>query len=388
MLYSIPGHIKIRKLTEKKFSSSTALYPHGVAVLEDHYSERKFLINNTICTFIEKFQTAKDFITANKEIAVEVNVTEDDIRPYTEPFFNHLKKMRFIVESGSYKPVKPKTLLRKNNVLGNYRIEKKLDTTRKTDIYIGKHTASKKTVVIKLLKQANAENIAGFKREYNFLSALKNSSVTPRVFDFIEGKECYYFIQDYVKGIELNDYLDNHPHMRLRSFVTITEAIINGFKIIHDKGIVHGDIHPANIFVTPSKQVKIIDFGMALHQKLEHNEMVKHGGAYFYMPPERINSTTHNKFLKQPDFYSDVYQTGVVLYTMLYNKYPFNGIIWEELAQEIKEKEPIFGDVSSFGFVVPVWLKELIKECIAKNPEQRFATAAQLHKAFKKSIFK
>ena len=385
MLYSIPDHIKISRFKRKKFSGSASCQ-NAFAVLKDRYNERSFLINETICRFLEKFITAKDLVAANKEIALEANVSEENVRPFTEPFFDHLKKMEFIVNATSYKPVRTKALLRKNKVVDDYRIKAKLDSTSKTDIYVARHVASKKNVVIKLLKQTHTENYKEFKKEYHLLTILDSSGVTPRVFGLKEEKDYCYFIQEHIKGMELNNYLEVHSNMRFKSFLSVASAIIHSFSVIHHKGIVHGDIHPANLFVTSSKEVRVIDFGFALHQKLERNEIVNHGGVYFYMPPERINSTTHHKFLKQPDFFSDVFQFGVVLYKMLYNKYPFNGITWEELAWEIKEKEPVFKNIAVFDFPVPAWMKQLIQKCLSKDPQQRFADAAQLKKAFQKNM--
>lgn len=385
MLYSIPSYIKIQSLNANNFLQLSPAHKNAVAVLKDKNCNRDFLINETTRRFIEKFKTAKDFITVNKEIAIEAGTTEDAVKPYTEPFFNHLKKAGFIINTGSGNLRKRKTRFNKNKVLGSYIIEKNLALTSTMDVYVAKQKSFAKQVVIKLLKQADEEKISQFKREYNFLLTLNNSGVTPVVFDFSQEKNCCWFAQEYVKGFELNEYLNAHSNMRLQSFIKVASAIIYGFKIIHSRHIVHGDIHPANIFITSSKQAKIIDFGLALNQKLESNELVKYGGAYFYMPPERINQTTHNKFVKQPDFYSDVFQIGVVLYTMLYNQYPFNGIIWEELALEIKEKEAVFEDISVYGFIVPGWLKSLVQKCLAKKAEQRFYSAVQLYKAFQKN---
>src|SRR6478609_6158268 len=103
MSYFIPRHIKISGL-DKRFKQLPH-YQNVVAVLKDNYSKRDFFINEATKLFIEKFKTAKDFVTVNKEIATEANVSEHDIKRYTEPFFNHLKKLGFIIKEGSSIPV-------------------------------------------------------------------------------------------------------------------------------------------------------------------------------------------------------------------------------------------------------------------------------------------
>jgi len=102
------------------------------------------------------------------------------------------------------------------------------------------------------------------------------------------------------------------------------------------------------------------------------------------MPPERIKKATHNKFTRKPDFYSDVFQLGVVLYVLLYNKYPFNGITWEELATEIKEKRIQFPYKSHYNFLVSAWVKNIIIKCVAKKPAHRFLNAEELYNGFSK----
>ncbi len=167
---------------------------------------------------------------------------------------------------------------------------------------------------------------------------------------------------------------------------SIAAKIIEAFKEIHLKNIVHGDIHPNNIIVTPENNIKIIDFGLALHTELDKNEHVNFGGVYFFMPPERIKKTSYNKFTRKPDFYSDVFQLGVVLYMLLYNNYPFNGVTWEELAIEIKEKAIEFPGISHFSFLVPEWLKNIITKCVAKKSKERFLNAEELSNAFSKNL--
>ncbi len=245
---------------------------------------------------------------------------------------------------------------------------------------------TKNVAVIKLLKSVEKRKVKDFEREFSFLKALQNSSISPAAYSFRIKENYVYFSQEFVEGLSLPQFTRRKKRSPKKLVLSIAGKIAEAFKEIHLRNIVHGDIHPSNIIVTSGNTIKIIDFGLALNTELDKDELVNFGGAYFFMPPERIRKTTFNKFTHKPDFYSDVFQIGIVLFMLLYNEYPFNGITWEELASEVKEKQIAFPEVSHFNFLIPKWLKDVIEKCVAKKAKQRFSTAAELYHAFQKSL--
>lgn len=157
---------------------------------------------------------------------------------------------------------------------------------------------------------------------------------------------------------------------------------------MHESKLIHGDIHSSNILITEDNCVKIIDMGLTVNvEEIEKNELVKFGGVIFFMPPERINITTVNKYSKQPDLCSDVYQIGLLIYLVLYKKKPFNGFIWEELADNIKNRNPTFSDNSFLNYEIPEGIINLVKKCLAKNPADRFRNAAEILEDFEMHLF-
>jgi hypothetical protein len=193
MLYSIPRHIKISDLNIKQYRPLSAHQQNAVAILKDNYSERNFFINASTKMFIEKFRTLKSFIAVNKEIAAETNIKIEEIRRYTAPFFDHLKKMGFIVKEGSSVNLKTRARFNKNKQLDEYKIEKCLDAAETTDVYIARVIGLQKKVIIKLLKQISKADNDQFKSEYNFLYTLNNSGVTPEVYAFKKEKNISLF---------------------------------------------------------------------------------------------------------------------------------------------------------------------------------------------------
>ncbi len=208
-------------------------------------------------------------------------------------------------------------------------------------------------------------------KESLLLQLLSETGIAPGAYVLITTGNHTYFTQDFINGLSLPQFINREKQSTFNLVSKIIENILYAFKEIHALHIVHGDIHSSNILITDENKIKVIDFGLALNTQLDKDQLVNFGGAYFFMPPERIKKTTHNKFLRKPDFYSDIFQLGVVLYMLLYNEYPFNGLTWEELATAIKEKQVEFPDTSQYGFEVPQWLINIIATCVSKKSKTK-----------------
>jgi serine/threonine protein kinase len=155
--------------------------------------------------------------------------------------------------------------------------------------------------------------------------------------------------------------------------------LLHAFSELHACGIVHGDIHSSNVLAARNKTVRIIDLGLSVKkEELSGDQILKYGGVDFYMPPERINTSSANKLVKPPDFYSDVYQIGLLLYSILYHELPFRGFTWEELATHIKEDEAPFHPFAAGAFSVPLELNNIIRKSLEKKPENRQKDATEM----------
>lgn len=352
-------------------------------VILDKNNNDSFYINDTIHIFIQKFETPKTFKEITEQISKEVNIATGKVKKIITPFFNYCKCRQFILPEKTDATInKQKSFFEANSIIDKYKVEEIIDVTSDIDIYKAVDLGCGMPVIIKLIKNNSEENIAALKREYAFLVRLSNTDVTPNPLAFHKRKNYTWFVQEFIKGASLPQFITHNTNISEKSITALAEKIIDAFAKIHANGIVHGDIHPGNIIVTPSSEIKVLDFGLALNYKLDKGPDQNFGGAYFYMPPERIKKTTYKKFTKAPDFYSDVFQLGVVLFKLFYDTYPFNGTTWEELAIEIKEKKIAFPVKSCYEFIIPDTIKEIVKKCTAKKRQQRFADAIAIRSAF------
>ena len=385
MRYKISDNIQFTTGQPYANKGNNNVADNRVLIINKH-SDRQFYINQTIRTFIEKFFTPKTFDEVNKEIAFEVNADVDKVKKITQPFLRYIKYRQFIIpENYLQKQTPNKALFEANAILDEYKIENVIDINGDIDVYKALDLRMEKIVVIKLLKKPRKKSVAELQREFSFLKILNKAKIAPAAYTFKAEENYAYFVQEFADGLSLPQFISRTKKAKTEIVFSVVENILKAFKEIHVNNIVHGDIHPSNIVVTPENKIKVIDFGLSINIELDKDELVNFGGAYFFMPPERIRITTHKKFTRKPDFYSDVFQLGIVLFTLLYNKYPFNGITWEELATEIKEKQIEFPAKSQYGFLVPEWLTSIISKCVAKKPMNRFANTMELYSAYKKT---
>lgn len=387
MRYKISSNIHIVKAglhRPKDFKAS--LYKEKY-VIKDRSEDKEFLINDTIRLFIKKFEQPSTFEDIICVVAKETNDSEKVITSAVKPFFDYLLYRRFLVqEHKKEKKYINRGRYNKGKILGGFILENKIDTKPELDIYLAK-AKDGKPVLIKILKSCKKKYKQRLTREYEILKRLNNTRVTPHAMALADTGIDFFYAQRFLEGQGISDYILTYKQTP-ETIGKIIQAIAWAFSKIHQAGIVHGDVHTSNIIIAPDKSAKVIDFGLSVCPGSDKNEIVKFGGVYFFMPPERIRVTTYKKFNRKPDFYSDVYQLGVVFYILIYNHYPYNGLTWEELAANIKRGEVVFADQSFYGFHVPAHIKTFIQKCMAVKVTGRFATATEMYNAFTKIVKK
>jgi serine/threonine protein kinase/tetratricopeptide (TPR) repeat protein len=259
-------------------------------------------------------------------------------------------------------------------LLGPYRIEAPIGAGGMGEVFRAHDTRLHRNVAIKILprgRMADPDRKRRFLQEARAASALNHPNIVV-IYDISSDAGTDFLVMEYVQGQTLKDLIaaDGLPFHRVTEYgVQIASALASA----HCAGIVHRDIKPANIMVTPNHQVKVLDFGIAkLVNPLPGSQARSVDGTIpgtlvgtiAYMSPEQTRG-------ESVDARTDIFSLGSVLYQAATGALPFNGASVLAIMHEIAVVEP-----PAPSHVCPNLshaFDAVIKKCLAKNAEQRFA---------------
>jgi serine/threonine-protein kinase len=179
-----------------------------------------------------------------------------------------------------------------------------------------------------------------------------------------------FIIMEYVDGIDLYDLLERSPRLPADIAAIITLQLARGLDYAHFRGIIHRDIKPANIMVSMQGDVKLMDFGIARHERF--GDLTETGtglGTPSYMSPEQILGD-------KLDYRSDIFSVGIVLYQMLTGRKPFVEDESRTVMQKIRLDR--YEPSKKLGVEVPRKLERIMARCLQKMPANRYPTTQAL----------
>ena len=209
-----------------------------------------------------------------------------------------------------------------------------------------------------------------FRREAQAAANLSHPNIVP-VFDWGEDDGSYFIVMEYVQGRPLSAVLRDPQRLSPRQIATIGAGVAAALAFAHRHGVVHRDVKPGNILITPDGDVKVTDFGIARAMNTEES-LTQTGavmGTAAYFSPEQAEG-------KGVDSRSDIYSLGVVLYEMAVGRPPFTGDSPVAVASKHVRDQPVLPRQANP--TVPPALEAVIMKAMAKNPDDRYGSAEEL----------
>lgn len=252
-----------------------------------------------------------------------------------------------------------------------YRIDSVLRETDLGKIYHGTHLLMDKRVTVKILSPALAvdENIVKqFSAEARNISNISHPNIL-NVTDFGSDTDGTVFIVfDDADGETLKEKIGHEEEFDAPRAVNIVKQIAAALSAAHLKHTIHGGLNSENILVDENDAVKVLDFGVVKSDETLENENFSE--KIQYLSPEQCADSTES------DERSDIYSLGVIFYEMLAGEVPFKAENTSELMLKHAQEPP--PPLSSFRQDLPPEIEPIILQMLAKNPEMRHQTAAEL----------
>jgi eukaryotic-like serine/threonine-protein kinase len=264
--------------------------------------------------------------------------------------------------------------------IGSYTVKRRLGAGGMGEVWRASDERLGRDVAIKLLlphPSNAAERVRVLLHEARVAGKLNHANVLT-VYDVGDHRGAPYLVTECLEGEALRARLRGGA-LAVDTVLDIALQVARGMGAAHERGIVHRDLKPENIFLASDGRVKILDFGLATlndpnghtshSEPATQNTRVLAVGTAGYMAPEQIRCQV-------VDFHADIFAHGAVVYEMLSGRMPFRGDNLLATLDAVLTVQP--PDLREVNPEIPPALSEIVRRCLEKAPEKRFATIAEV----------
>jgi len=259
--------------------------------------------------------------------------------------------------------------------LGNFRLLRRLGRGAMAEVYLAEQSLLRRRVAVKVLRPELADDrtyLRRFEREAQAAASLVHANIV-QIYEVGHIDGLHFIAQEYIQGQNLREWITRNGPPDLPHALSVMRQVSAALAKAAEQGVVHRDVKPENIMLTPSGEVKVADFGLArIAREGEAIDLTRIGitmGTPLYMSPEQVEG-------KPLDHRSDLYSFGVTCYHMLGGSPPFSGETALGVAIQHLKKQP--EPLENLRPDLPAPLCRLVHKMLAKEPEHRCQSALEV----------
>ncbi|WJE17414.1 Stk1 family PASTA domain-containing Ser/Thr kinase [Halobacillus sp. ACCC02827] len=261
-----------------------------------------------------------------------------------------------------------------------YRVGEMIGGGGMANVYLAHDTILNREVAVKVLRLEHGndeEFIARFHREAQSATSLSHPNIV-NIYDVGEEDDIYYMVMEYVDGMTLKQYIQQHSPIDASDAVDIMRQVASAIAHAHDNEIVHRDIKPQNILIDHYGHVKVTDFGIAMAlsaTSLTQTNSVL--GSVHYLSPEQARGGVATKK-------SDIYSLGIVFFELLTGRLPFSGESPVSIAlKHLQHETP---SLKRWNSDLPQSVENIVLKATAKDPFHRYESVLDMEQDIETSL--
>ena len=259
-------------------------------------------------------------------------------------------------------------------ISGRYTVESLIGSGGMANVYKAHDNMLNRTVALKVLKEehrGDMEFVRRFEREARAVLSLSHENIV-RSYAVGEDGDISYIVLEYVEGSTLKELIKSDGPMSPKVAVNIMCQVLDALSHAHQKGIIHRDVKPQNVIITPRGRAKLTDFGIARDVAATTRTFTGSNvvmGSVHYISPEQARG-------EDVTAASDIYSCAIMLYEMLTGQVPFGGD--NSVAIALKHLQEDITPPSELNPRVPRALSDVVVKAAGKEPSQRYPSARQM----------
>ncbi len=258
-------------------------------------------------------------------------------------------------------------------ISGRYRIDSLIGTGGMANVYKAYDDESQRVVALKVLKEEHREDmefVRRFEREAQAVLMLSHENIV-RSYDVGEDGDVSYIVLEYVGGRTLKEIIKDEGPLPPKVAVNYACQVLDALSHAHERGIIHRDVKPQNVIITPRGKAKLTDFGIARDagattRTFQGANVI---GSVHYISPEQARGDNATAG-------SDIYSCAIMLYEMLTGNVPFSGD--NSVAVALKHLQEEITPPIQMNGKIPSSLSDVVVKAASKNINMRYFTARQM----------